>query len=151
MPALENVRWERFAQELAKGTSALAAYEIAGFKSGKQNSARLREREVIKARLAELQAPAVKKTLITIDTLTAELEEARLLAIKLGQSSAAVSAAMGKAKLLGFLIERVETGAPGEFEELTIEQQRQRADAFFVSLGITDGRRARRGDPSTSH
>jgi phage terminase small subunit len=47
------------------------------------------------------------------DTLLSELEEERQLALKRGQISAAVAATMGKAKLLGLIIDRREVGEVG--------------------------------------
>lgn len=62
----------------------------------------------VKGRIAELQAQAVERALVTVQSLTDELEEARALALQEGQPSAAVSASMGKAKLHGLLTEKVE-------------------------------------------
>lgn len=45
---------------------------------------------------------------VTLESLLAELEEARSLAMTEKQSSAAVSATMGKAKLTGLLVEKLE-------------------------------------------
>jgi hypothetical protein len=42
----------------------------------------------------------------TRDTLLSGLEEARQLALRLRQASAAVQASMGKAKILGLIIDR---------------------------------------------
>lgn len=55
------------------------------------------------ARVNELRARHVKRHEVTVDSLVAELEEARqvALAAETPQSSAAVSASMGKAKLYG--------------------------------------------------
>lgn len=55
----------------------------------------------IVSRLAELRAPIIEKAQITVEDLLKELEEARKLAIDTETPSAAVSATMGKAKLLG--------------------------------------------------
>ncbi len=59
----------------------------------------------VSGRVAELQAMAVERSLVTVQSLTDELEEARALALKEAQPSAAVSASMGKAKLHGLLKE----------------------------------------------
>lgn len=45
---------------------------------------------------------------ITIEDLIAELEDAQALADSAGQAGARVSASMGKAKLLGFITEKVQ-------------------------------------------
>lgn len=55
----------------------------------------------VTARVRELQGKAAQKVSITVESLATELEEARQIAIKEKQSSAAVSATMGKAKLFG--------------------------------------------------
>lgn len=57
----------------------------------------------VQARIAELREVVMERHKITIDTLLAELEEARQKAMnaETPQASAAVSATMGKAKLLG--------------------------------------------------
>ena len=64
----------------------------------------------IAARVAELQQSLVKRHEVTVDSLMEELEEARLMAIGASnpQSAAAVAATMGKAKLAGLLVDKVE-------------------------------------------
>ena len=63
----------------------------------------------IAARLDELREEHAKRHEITVDTLVAELEEARKLAFETEKAAAAVQATMGKAKLLGLVIEKQET------------------------------------------
>ena len=63
----------------------------------------------IAARLDELREEHAKRHEITVDTLVAELEEARKLAFETDKAAAAVSATMGKAKLLGLVVEKQET------------------------------------------
>jgi hypothetical protein len=66
---------------------------------------------------------------VTVDALTAELEEARLLAVEKGHSAAAVSATMAKAKLHGLPIDlRDSSTAP--LEALTDEE----LDAYITRL-----------------
>lgn len=57
----------------------------------------------IAARVAELQGEIKQRHNVTVDSLLAELEEARQAALgaETPQSSAAVAATMGKAKLVG--------------------------------------------------
>jgi len=62
----------------------------------------------VSVRVRELQAEAAERALVTVQSLTDELEEARSLAHSLGQPSAAVSASMGKAKLHGLLTDKVD-------------------------------------------
>lgn len=55
----------------------------------------------ITARLEELRAPIIAKAQLTVEDLLRELEEARRLALDTEAPAPAVSATMGKAKLLG--------------------------------------------------
>ena len=55
----------------------------------------------IAGRLAELRAPIIAKAQLTVEDLLAELEAARQLALQTASAAPAVSATMGKAKLLG--------------------------------------------------
>lgn len=106
MPVLKNARHELFVQALAKGKTAEKAYVEAGYKANRHNAAALAREKHILTRLQELQAKAAEKAVVTIQSLTDELEEARGIAIADRQSSAAVAATLGKAKLHGLLIEK---------------------------------------------
>lgn len=70
---LKNTRHERFAQELAKGQSADAAYVEAGYQPSRKNAHRLTTKEDVKARVAEIQAGAAKRTEITVAGITERL------------------------------------------------------------------------------
>jgi phage terminase small subunit len=63
----------------------------------------VRNMDEVKARIKELQEEVKQRHNVTVDSLMAELEEARQAALsaETPQSSAAVSATMGKAKLAG--------------------------------------------------
>nr|WP_313709028.1 terminase small subunit [Brucella intermedia] len=112
MPVLRNAKHEAFAQGLAKGMTADEAYQKAGYKPHRGNASTLRANQNISDRVAELQEKAVERTLVTVESITQELEEARRLALEEGQSSAAVSASMGKAKLHGLLVDKQEHSGP---------------------------------------
>lgn len=84
----------------------------------------------VQARLEELRKKVMERHEITVDTLLAELEEARKAALDADtpQTSAAVSATMGKAKLLGLDKKIVEltgkNGAPIETSStVTVDQK----------------------------
>ncbi|KRP76667.1 MULTISPECIES: terminase small subunit [Pseudomonas] len=84
----------------------------------------------VQARLEELRKKVMERHEITVDTLLAELEEARTAALgaETPQTSAAVSATMGKAKLLGLDKKIVEltgkNGAPIETSStVTVDQK----------------------------
>jgi phage terminase small subunit len=55
MPILKNRRHETFAQQLAQGATAEAAYQAAGYKPDRGNASRLTANDSIRARVAELQ------------------------------------------------------------------------------------------------
>ena len=62
----------------------------------------------VSQRLFLIQAALLERTLVTVESITKELEDARKLAAEERQSSAMTGASMGKAKLHGLLIERQE-------------------------------------------
>jgi len=64
----------------------------------------------IATRISGLQAAHQKRHDITIDSLTDEMDENRELARALGQPAAMQAATMGKAKLHGFLTDKMQLG-----------------------------------------
>jgi phage terminase small subunit len=108
MAQLENARQEAFAQNVVKGMPIVEAYEQAGYLRNEGNAVRLKGNERVMARIRELQDEVKERTLVTVEALTSELEEARQLALDAANPSAAVSATMGKAKLNGLLVDRSE-------------------------------------------
>jgi hypothetical protein len=116
MPVLRNSRHERFARALYKGLPAHGAYTEAGYAANRGNAVRLKTNESVQSRLAELQGMAAQDADVTVDTLVRELESARVVAMTKGNASAAVGAILGKARLLGLIVERKEKGGPGDFD-----------------------------------
>lgn len=114
MPALTNARHERFAQELAKGETADAAYSAAGFKANRGNATRLKANESVQARVAEIQGRAAIRAEITVAGITD-----RLLAIAAKAESsndapmlqAARASLMDAAKLNGLIVEKSQVDA----------------------------------------
>lgn len=108
MAKLPNHRHEMFAQALAKGTGTVVqCYLDAGYSgkpeaSGTRASAsRLQADANIQGRVAELQAKASTRAVYTLDKLVKMLAADRKFARTCENPSAAVSATMGIAKLLG--------------------------------------------------
>jgi phage terminase small subunit len=123
MPKLKNARWETFAQEIIKGATNRQAYVAAGYKAAAGPSldacaSGLLSSPKVSERVAELQGRAAKNAVVTLESLIAEVEEARQLAIAINQPSAAVAAIREKGVLSGKRIERAERGLPGEFADL---------------------------------
>jgi phage terminase small subunit len=65
------------------------------------NASRLLNDTKVSLRIQTLQAEAAERNKVTVDSLTEELNEAKMLAYQLEQVSAGVSAIMGKAKIHG--------------------------------------------------
>jgi phage terminase small subunit len=129
MPALRNPRHEAFCHAYREnGGNGRRAYLAAGYNARlPRNSrsvpvdaaaSRLLRHVKVNERLQELAAMTTKRHEITVDTLITDLEDDRQLARTEGQASAAVQATMAKARLLGLIIDRKESGAPGDFAGL---------------------------------
>jgi phage terminase small subunit len=108
MPALQNPKHERFAQELAKGKSATDAYVIAGYKLSEQNAHRLTRNDDVKTRVAEIVDRGAIRSEITLASLMQEAGEIQAAAMEAKQLSAATAALTVKAKLAGLWIDKAE-------------------------------------------
>lgn len=108
MPVLPNIKHERFAQALAKGSSQADAYVKAGYKPSEPHASRLASDGKVSARVAELLERAANSTIETVATMASQLDEDREFARELKQASAAVAASMGKAKVLGLIVDKVQ-------------------------------------------
>lgn len=99
------------------------AYDAGGMTPGTINvkASELLSNDKIAVRLAELRAPIIAKAQLTVEDLLAELEEARRLAIDTEAPAPAVSATMGKAKLLGLDKQVIEHTGPNGGPILTRE------------------------------
>jgi hypothetical protein len=121
MPALKNQKHEIFCRKLIEaaksGKTQGWAYREAGYdcESGAREAAASRLLKTVKIsdRLAELSAPAVRKTRATIDTLAEQFDAVFEGAMGSAQFGAAGQATAAKSKLLGFMREKVEIGGPG--------------------------------------
>jgi len=87
------------------GYSEKTAYSI-----GSEN---LKKPEIAAA-IAEGEKQHAERCAVTIDSLTQELDEDRLLARTNGQASAAISAVLGKAKLHGLMTDKQEVDMTGK-------------------------------------
>ena len=79
------------------------------------NACQLLSDTKVSQRVMELQSAARERLMVTVESLTRELDEARALALADPKgAAAAVSATMGKAKLHGLLTDKLEaTGKDG--------------------------------------
>jgi phage terminase small subunit len=135
MPVLRNPRHEAFARAIFRGIfepdlypTQGAAYAAAGYTSrniGKPGgsaeaaASQLLKKVKILDRVRELQAQAADQVKETIDKCVAELNEDRRDAKAQGQHSAAISAVMGKAKLLGLVTDKHEDVTKPDFSKAT--------------------------------
>lgn len=108
MPALQNPKHERFAQELAKGKSQVEAYAAAGYKPDDGAASRLSGNVRIAARVQEIAQRGAKRAEVTIESLIQEAADIQASAVEAGQHSAAIAALTAKAKLAGLWVEKNE-------------------------------------------
>jgi hypothetical protein len=124
MPVLKNPRHEAFARAIFATTCDPKlypthghAYNAAGYRardagkaggSAEVNACNLLKKTKIAERVREFQAQAAEQVKETIDKCVAELNEDRRDAKAKGQHAAAISAVMGKAKLLGLVTDKHE-------------------------------------------
>jgi len=114
MGVLANTKHELFAQALAKGKTQIDAYVAAGYKPNESHAARLVRNGKVQARVAELQERAANRTACTVADIARQLDEDRDFAIALLSPAAAISATLGKAKVLGLIVDKRElTGKDG--------------------------------------
>ena len=126
-----TLKQEAFCQAyIENGGNASEAYRAAyDAKKMKPEVVNVKACELLKdgkvsVRVAELRAAIEKRHEITIDDLIEELEEARSQAVSqnVPQLSVAVSATMGKAKMLGFLSDKIELRGSVGFDKAPVEE-----------------------------
>jgi hypothetical protein len=121
-----TLKQEAFCQAYIETGNATEAYRRAfGEKDWAEGALHVQASKLLSTpkvnlRVKTLQAKAVERHDITVDDLVTELESARNKAMNEPKgASAAVSATLGKAKLLGLIIDRGEVGKPGDFARMT--------------------------------
>ena len=102
---------------------AAQAYRKAGYNNTSRNgldvnASRLLRHTKVNSRIKELRRQMAKRNAISVDTLLDDLAADRALARQLEQPSAAIAATQLAARLCGLLVDRKESGAPGEFSGL---------------------------------
>lgn len=119
MPALINQRQERFCQLVKQGVPPIRAYPMAGYNEHESAPYRLCGNVRIKRRIAELTKGLAMKTRVTVESVTTDLRRIAEGAEADKQFGAAKGAVETMAKLHGLLVDRKESGGPGEFAGLT--------------------------------
>ena len=167
MPALANIKHERFAQAIFESMARQdgqafqgRAYKAAGYNVTNSNSARacasrlLTFANGVAERIHELKAEAAKHHRVTIQTIVEELEEARAIAREEKQTATMVTATNSKAKLYGLSVDRVETGKPGDFSDSN--STREIVDSVLKQANpdlesVTDEQRLMAGEEMARH
>ncbi|WP_245435970.1 terminase small subunit [Mesorhizobium tamadayense] len=128
------MRQERFCLGLAEGLPQSRAYIEAGYiarnNAAEASASQLLRNPKVAARVAELRADAAKRSEITVDDLVADLNLMFKLALATKNPAAGVTAVMGKAKLLGLIVDKAEIATtlrkpfrePGEIERMSLEE-----------------------------
>lgn len=164
MPTLPNSRHEVFAQELAKGSYATDAYETAGFKRHEGNASTLAHRPDIEARVEEIRSKIAEKVIqrTGIDRAKILEELATLATVSHGddwvRASDKRAALVDYARIEGWVIERTETGKPGDFDRMDDDELRSfiasredRVGESHSRIGKANGQTGVRGKSSGIH
>jgi phage terminase small subunit len=140
---LKNPRWEQFAHEIARGSTADAAYQAAGYAQSRGNASRLRAVEVVDKRIValkeiiqELQKRSSHRVALTqswvLEQLIGIVLEARAKTDFTGANKALNLIGLH----LGMFVEKKEIGGPGAFDGLTIAAKRERMMDLARTLGL---------------
>ena len=90
--------------------------------SAKRQAVILSQQPELAQEIDRLREAARERHSVSVDTVTLELEDARMVAMDGGNASAAVQASMGKAKLHGLLVDKQQIqGAEGVRFEMVID------------------------------
>lgn len=133
LSAILNIRQEKFCQGLAEGLPQSRAYIEAGY-NARGNAAEVEASKMVRlpkvaARIAELRAEAATRSAVNVDDLVADLNIMFKLALATKNPGAGVAAVMGKAKLLGLIVDKAEVATtqrkpmrePGDGGQMTLD------------------------------
>lgn len=149
MSALQNIRHERLAQEIAKGAKLEDAHKSAGLSGNRKSAWKIRQRSDVTRRIQELldqreqiEAKAVERaireTALTQSEIIRMLVADRELARERGQVAAAIRATELLGKIIGVFIERSEQGKPGDFAHLSDDELDAKLSHHMRTRGLTD-------------
>ena len=120
---------EKFCQVVVETGNYNEAYRQSYGKFNNMNPNSSKRQAVILSKIPEiaqeidrLREAARERHSVSVDTVTLELEDARMVAMESSNASAAVQASMGKAKLHGLLVDKQQIqGAEGVRFEMVID------------------------------
>ena len=129
-----TAKQEKFCQEYIKcgnqSEAYRAAYEVSKTTKPETvwcNSCQLMADTKVSQRVFELQQLAQERTLVTVESLTEELNDSHAMAKKEKQASAMTGATMGKAKLHGLDVHKIDMTLSGNISVDNLEKGRKRA------------------------
>jgi phage terminase small subunit len=132
---------EKFAQEYVATSNASEAYRRAydtkptsKISTVNANASQLLRDTRVAQRVDQIRASLVERNKLSIDDIIDELEEAREMGKITQQSSSMVSASMGKAKLLGLIVDRKEVTVHGMISAMTDVE----LSAFILEVDVDD-------------
>jgi hypothetical protein len=111
MTALKNSRHEAFCRAVVRGESAAGAYANiyrATGRTAEVNGSKLLRNAAVGERITELQGTAAQRTVKTVESLVADLDEIIVFAKECRNPAAMVAAVNSQARLLGLMIDRSE-------------------------------------------
>ena len=108
-------RYDRFVSEMLVDGNVTRSAKAAGYseKTAYSQGHRLLKNVEIANAIKAGQKDIAKRNGLTIDDILDELEEARKIAQTEGKGAPMVAASMGKAKLLGLIVDKAETKTEG--------------------------------------
>jgi hypothetical protein len=147
MPALQNPRWEAFAQGVASGLPAYKAYLDAGYKCSQKDafssSSVLSRNPKVFARVRELNEMLAERMNVTRESLAREYDHIAQAAYADGQFAAAKGAIEAKQSVLGLDTEKknINVNINATFNQMTDDELR------FEVASMVNELRAMKGQP----
>jgi Terminase small subunit len=147
MPALDNPRWEKFAQFRASGLPAYQAYLAAGYRCSDavamSRASELGRKGKVFARLRELNQELAEKMGVTRESLAREYDQIAQAAFAAGQFAAAKGAVEAKQGVLGLnpTSKSENVNLHGTFSQLTDEE------LHYEFASMLNEIRAAKGEP----
>ena len=130
-----TAKQEGFVQDVFKGETLAQSYrnnyntKSTTEKSIWELASHLMANVKVTSRLIELQETVAERSMVTVMSITQELEEARIVSMTEGQGSGMTAASMGKAKVNGLLVDRSEVELKGKLDtKWTVEVIRPKKD-----------------------
>ena len=130
MRGAATIRRETLARELAAGATVRAAMVAAGYTEKSARSGLIRhgrklvspwDHPEVAAQVAEIREGARRRAVVTTADIARQLDEDREFAYREKKPSAAIQATMGKAKVLGLIVDKMDlTMKP--IEEMTEDE-----------------------------